>query len=1194
VKTFRCLSVFLLSFLCASVTFAQLPAFPGAEGFGKYAQGGRTGTVYHVTNLNDSGTGSLRDAVSVANRIVVFDVAGVIKISSRIVFKNNLYVAGQTAPGEGIIVYGDGVSFSGASNTIVRYVKFRMGKSATGEDAAGVANGTNMMFDHLSVSWGLDETFSISPDDKGDLGDITIQNSIIGQGLLSHSAGGLIQAPNITLYRNLYVDNGTRNAKIKGINQYVNNMVYNWKAAAYIMGGGSLGDAYCNAVSNLFIKGPAGGGTPFSDGNSLFHLYADDNWYDATCDGQLIPYLIPNSEYSGGPDFQTVPYSYPILPTWSARTLADSLLPTVGASLPYRDIADHYMVDEVRSFGLSGRLLSDENQLPFGIPTVWNVWKGTVPIDTDADGMPDAWESANGTNLAVNDAMTISANGYANIENYINCLTLENRTFFLREPVSLGLTLSLQSSLTLNWLDYTENEDGFVLEMKKDGVFTEIKQVSANQRSLVIDGLTPATAYTFRARAFKGTIFSDYSSELTAKTQPVEVPVIDPFTFDALNCWTAGSDLWDLTTYNWSDGVDKFVADTTVLFAPQSPITVTINQNISNHAVVVRGTGDVTFAGTGGLAGIGSLNKAGSNVLTVGAANTYTGATVLWDGTYAFSKLDSGGKASSLGASQEFAQNWIWKGGAWKYTGSSAVTNRSATLYNETAFNIDNSSSTVTMNGTLTGPGSLVLNGKGIFRINKPFAFEGNTILKGGTLYMEGSTMIDQGLGTSPKLVMAGGTFKTKDSNDRYGVYSFPIEVVEGTKSVFYVHRNCSIQSKVSGSGSLEYQVNYLREYVKGDWSDFTGRLIANGVNATTGECQLMLLNGVGIPNAVVQTKGNLQIVCWSTTASYALGGLSGIAGTYLCGTSKNTTGSKMTWTVGGANTNETFAGVIDNRCSASGYNGSTSIVKNGDGYWRLTGTNVYSGTTTVQEGKLLVNGSHTGAGAVTVNAGATLAGTGSLTGKVTLVGAASLHAGDSIVNNLTLTLKGGLALNTQSEVDIPLVKTSATTRKANKIAVTGGTTTLSGTLNLNMDGITSAIAKDDYFDIFSFTGSTVTGTFTTISPDIPDVGLIWDTSNLYTTGRIYVREEGYVALPLVTLSDTRVYPTVTTGKITVEMPSGVHADIVLYNASGKLTSFFSTESNGTLDVSSYPNGIYFLKLTDAEGHSTLRKFAKI
>ena len=234
----------LASMLSATTAFAEdLLAFPGAQGWGRFATGGRKGTVYHVTNLNDSGSGSLRDAVSSPNRIVVFDVAGVININSRIIFANNLYVAGQTAPGEGITVYGDGVSFSGATNTIVRYMRFRMGHGgSSGKDCAGISNGTNMIFDHCSFAWGLDETFSINSDGKGDLGNITIQNSVVGQGLMTHSAGGLMQADNITLYRNLYCDNSTRNNKVKGVNQYANNLVYNWKNGAYSMGGD---DAHC-------------------------------------------------------------------------------------------------------------------------------------------------------------------------------------------------------------------------------------------------------------------------------------------------------------------------------------------------------------------------------------------------------------------------------------------------------------------------------------------------------------------------------------------------------------------------------------------------------------------------------------------------------------------------------------------------------------------------------------------------------------------------------------------------------------------------------------------------------------------------------------------------------------------------------------------------------------------------------------
>jgi autotransporter-associated beta strand protein len=1183
-----CFLVVLMPFTASG---AKQIAFPGAEGFGKYAVGGRTGTVYHVTNLNDSGTGSLRDAISQSNRIIVFDVSGVIKITSRLVFSSNLYVAGQTAPGEGIIVYGMGVSFSGASNTIVRYMRFRMGALVSGEDAAGIANGTNIMLDHLSVSWGQDENFSINSDGKGDLGLISIQNCIIGQGLLSHSAGGLIQADSVTLYRNLYVDNSTRNNKIKGKNQYVNNMVYNWKNAAYIMGGESTGNSYCNAVSNLFIKGPAGGSTPFSSGNSLFHLYASDNWFDGTADGALSPYLIPNSEYSGSPDFQDTPYDYPILPTWSGNVLADSLLPYVGASLPYRDLADFYMVGEVQSFGTEGKLLSNENQLPFGIPTTWSIWAGETRVDTDADGMPDSWENANGTNANIDDAMTISANGYVNIENYINSLTVDDRQSFLRSPICLSLDASTPSTLTLGWLDYTEGEDGFSIEMEKDGSFVEVGKTDST--AITVGSLDAATSYVFRARAYKGTEYSDYTAEVTVKTQPIEVSVIDPLTFTPGYEWSGGDDgIWDFSSLNWNNGTAAFQNDTTVLFAPLSSAIITLTDTVLNHAVVVRDDGDLTFTGAGVLSGAGSLNKAGSGTLTVNSNSLYTGATVLWDGTFSFSKLDSAGRASSLGASQEFAQNWIWKGGSWNYTGGSTVTDRCATLYNTPEFNIANSGTTVTMNGTLSGTGNFVLNGKGTLRINQPFAFDGNTILKGGTLYMEGLTMVDAGLGTSPKLIMAGGGFKTKDANDRYGVYSFPIEVQEGTYSTFYVNRNCSIKSNVSGAGSFEYQVNYLREYVTGDWTDFTGTLIANGVNTSSGNCQLMLYNGAGIPNAVIQTKGNLQIVCWATTATYYLGGLSGVSGTYLCGCSKNTSSSKMTWIVGGANTNETFSGVIDNRCSASGYNGSTSIVKNGEGYWRLKGTNVYSGTTTVNEGKLIVDGTNSGTGAITVNDGGILAGTGSMAGKVTVLSNGILFAGDSLINSSTFTLKGGLALKDTSIVQIPIYKNASSVKKANKIAITG-TAALNGVLSIKMDSVSNPLAKDDYFDIFSFTNATLSGVFTSITPSTPGSGLIWDTSELYTSGRLYVREEGYVSLETTTLSTIRVYPTVTSGTLYVSVPSDNQIEGSVFNGHGDFITTVSLTGSSVLDVSAYSAGVYVLRLVDKDGATVIRKFVK-
>ena len=1028
--------------VCVSV-YAQQLAFPGAQGWGRFATGGRTGSVYHVTNLNDSGSGSLRDAVSQPNRIVVFDVSGVIRINSRIVFKNNLYVAGQTAPGEGITVYGDGVSFSGADNIIVRYMRFRMGAVGTKDkDAAGIANGQNMIFDHCSFSWGQDENFSINWDNKGTAPqNITLMNSIVGQGLMTHSAGGLMQASNITLYRILLVDNSTRNFKVKGINQYANNIVYNWKNYAYNMGGDSEGTSQVNIESNLFINGPAVGGDALTGGNSDFHFYGADNWQDKNRDGIFNP-----TEFTGngGGDRQATPYDYPALEKWAAKDLVEKLLPDVGASLPYRDLADCYMVDEVLSFGTKGKLITNENELPIGVPTAWPWFKGSKSQDTDGDGMPDAWETANGTDATKNDAMTIAANGYANIENYINSITKADRQFFLRAPMLLELTDATTNSLTISWADYGDNEEGFIVEMEKDGQWVEVGRTDSSLFTLNSSLLQPATSYVVRICAYKGDQKSDYAT-LTAKTRPEQVDIVDAETFAG-----TGDGEW--------------------LIAPTTDETVTLTEAKDYKTVVVRSDANVTLTGAGYISGQASLNKTGNGTLTVKTNQHYEGATVLHKGTYEFSSLKNGGVASGLGMSQEFAQNWVMDGGTYKYTGASTATNRSAKLYNATTFAIDNVSTIVTMNGGIEGQGDLIVDGKGQLLVNTAdfFKYDGNLVLQGGEVKLANKDISDKGIGTASRLVLKGGKLTTVGKNEAAVTYNFPIDVVAGTTSTvdFDLWNNNSCT--VSGSGTLVWNVHYLREYIKGNWDNFTGQLIVNGTGKA-GQSQFAIQNGVGVKNAILYLKGNASVNGAKNESTFYLGGLSGDKNTVLSGFNVKAKGSG-TWVVGGANTNETFNGIIDDKDQAGSHPGTTTIVKDGSGDWRLTGANVYSGTTTVKNGRLIVNGKHTGTGAVTVNSGATLAGKGTLAAAVTVNG--TLQVGDTLATDKGLTFSGGLKLGSKA------------------------------VLKLN-----EAMAEAKHYngdEIQAFTG-TVTGTFAEILPATPGEGQTWDTTNLYTKGILKV-----------------------------------------------------------------------------------------
>ncbi len=405
-------------------TQTAIPAFPGASGFGANSPGGRGGNVYIVTNLNDSGPGSFRDAVSQPNRYVVFAVGGMIRSSSRIQVAPNLTIAGQTAPGEGITIYGNGISFSNANNTITRYLRIRMGVVGDGgADAVTVAQGDNMIFDHVSVSWGRDETFSVS----GTASNITVQDSIIAQGLHSHSAGGLMETSGgVSIIRCLYIDNTTRNPKVKGVNEFVNNVVYNWGTGGGYILGDSAGQSFVNVIENYFIDGPSTGIQPFTRGNLNFHIYASNNYRDINRNGSLDGAVLQQSEYTTV-DWMSSPFPYPSQSALPAAEAYSLVVANAGASR-VRDRVDRRLIEEVSSLGTLGQIISNESDPPMS-------WQSSpagsapapaaaaAPSDTDSDGMPDEWELAVGLDPNVADHNGDGDNnGYTNLEDYLNAL----------------------------------------------------------------------------------------------------------------------------------------------------------------------------------------------------------------------------------------------------------------------------------------------------------------------------------------------------------------------------------------------------------------------------------------------------------------------------------------------------------------------------------------------------------------------------------------------------------------------------------------------------------------------------------------------------------------------------------------------------------------------------------------------------
>ena len=429
-------------------------AFPGAEGFGKYAKGARAvknPEVYKVTNLNDAGEGSFREAVSKPGRFVLFTVSGIIYLKSQITVSENITIAGQTAPGDGVMFYGNKISFTGANQTIARYLRIRCGQPqelSKNTDASGISNGKNIILDHLSVYWGLDEVLSINwnKNKKGFEPDsITVQNSIIAQGLhyFNHSAGGLIQSENghISIIKNLYASNKTRNPKVKGKNEYVNNVVYNFgnldnprghdiSGAAYIMGGSAM-VSKANIVNNYFISGPLTPNnyiTPFSRGTSTFQLYEEGNYFDNNKNRKLDGILIEKDtiNYPGISQFRTKAFDYPyVKSTLTAKKAFHYVQKNAGANLPKRDAVDSLIISELTSLGTKGIYVYTESDLPLPNNGLGVYEKSKPTLDSDDDGIPDYWEDKLGLDKNNSlDALKVNSKDsrYYNIEIYFNSL----------------------------------------------------------------------------------------------------------------------------------------------------------------------------------------------------------------------------------------------------------------------------------------------------------------------------------------------------------------------------------------------------------------------------------------------------------------------------------------------------------------------------------------------------------------------------------------------------------------------------------------------------------------------------------------------------------------------------------------------------------------------------------------------------
>ncbi len=401
--------------LVAPAARAQLPAFPGAEGFGAAASGGRRGDVYHVTHLGDAGPGSLRDAVSRGPRVVVFDVGGYVELKSTLRVASDITLAGQSAPGDGIGVKNYEVSFSGAHNVIVRFVRFRLGETAEQDTRSAVvlAGSRDVILDHCSIQFGRWDNLQL-------IGgrNITIQHSIIGPAL-GRQLGCLCAAEDVTFHHNLLIGNAGRSVKTRGKVQFVNNVVYNWRQGAFADAGLPRGPSWSDLVGNYFIAGPDTGPAPPVSAAATAHVYTRGNLIDGDRDGKLNGTPLKDTDL-GPATVETSPFAAPPIAVTveSADVAYDKVVAGVGCSLR-RDAVDTRLIADLKSLGKKGRLIS----APGDVGGPGQLRGGPAPKDTDGDGIPDDWElSHNLDPTRYSDRNTLDKSGYTMVEVYLNSL----------------------------------------------------------------------------------------------------------------------------------------------------------------------------------------------------------------------------------------------------------------------------------------------------------------------------------------------------------------------------------------------------------------------------------------------------------------------------------------------------------------------------------------------------------------------------------------------------------------------------------------------------------------------------------------------------------------------------------------------------------------------------------------------------
>lgn len=416
--------------------YGDLKAFPGAIGYGKNTTGGRGGRVIDVKNLNDSGTGSLRAAIEASGpRTVVFGVSGYINLSKPLIITNNdITIAGQTAPGNGITIKNEGIEVR-ASNVILRYIRVRPGSASSAErDAIRVIESSenktmkNIIIDHCSISWGKDEVLSFTANrENSKLRDITVQNCIISEGTAAQY-GVLVMGDvkKTSFVQNYLAHNKDRQFRAStAITEFevINNIMYNFRWGTQVSFGGKF-----DIINNIYkisenISPQSGNAMTYIKSGNTPDAKAEDG--EVHQSGNVVinsNFPDTNLAFRNHNQSQRI-FSSSLIEPMMTGNLDNKILADVGASL-FDDPVDQRVISDYKHS--TGYTIKSEQEVG-GYPNL-NVVHRENSYDQDQDGMEDYWELQNG--LDPNDQTDGKADrnndGFTNLEDFLHSLTLSN------------------------------------------------------------------------------------------------------------------------------------------------------------------------------------------------------------------------------------------------------------------------------------------------------------------------------------------------------------------------------------------------------------------------------------------------------------------------------------------------------------------------------------------------------------------------------------------------------------------------------------------------------------------------------------------------------------------------------------------------------------------------------------------------